>query len=307
MQGDFDAFDLPPTTTATSFLYDLADETIRGKIKRLTAENLAETSKTLRTTVEARYQDLLTLFHMRSLIQSIVIGKYNDSPFYITHPDLHNRNIIIEGEAIPEQSKPPNESSRLRFLEPGVYESKSVPPIEGYLELTGLVDWDAAHPLPLQLAAIYPKFLETLPGAEFPDLPSNYMPPDFNREKELFLSLLSRKEQFKTGCTIVSDLIRNGSWERDFFTVALKRGDVRAKWREWYHKDKFPDCAQARPCTAEDAVNMQREVTAYLQKHKNFAAAGEVGGHMLVWRVMIDLLQIEAEVVDSAWIEYASF
>lgn len=106
------------------------------------------------------------------------------------------------------------------------------------LKVVGIIDWDNAQPIPLQCAAIYPKFLETLPGAEFPDLPKVYKKPDLNHEKATFLDIFSKQERQRTGTTIVSDLIRNGSWERDFFHVALRRGDVRLKWFQWWKKEE---------------------------------------------------------------------
>lgn len=220
MQEDFDSFDIPPTATASSYLHRLTDDAVKGKFERLLAKDTMERAVILNTTMNDRFTDLLTIFLMRALIPKHVVGKYNDSSFYITHPDLHNRNIIIEGRPISDsftnvtQMKKVSITSTLdhsnSFHSPSeVVTLANVKP-DG-LKIVCIVDWDAAHPLPLQAAAIYPKFLETLPGAEFPDIPKNYQAPNLEREKTLFLRLLGQKEHEQTGHTIVTDLIKNGS------------------------------------------------------------------------------------------------
>lgn len=102
MQDDFDSFDIPPTQTATSYLVHLADNAVTGKFERLLANDAHQRSEALGMTMLDRLTDLFTLLIMRGSIADIVVGKYNDSPFYITHPDLHNRNIIIEGTPVVE-------------------------------------------------------------------------------------------------------------------------------------------------------------------------------------------------------------
>lgn len=103
MQDDFDSFEIPPTQTATSYLLQLADKTITGKFERLLADDAHQKSETLGISMHDRLDDLLTLLMMRASIHEIVIGRYNDSPFYINHPDLHNRNIIIQGKPVVDE------------------------------------------------------------------------------------------------------------------------------------------------------------------------------------------------------------
>ncbi len=178
MQADFDAFDIPQSASTSSYLHHMADEAIRGKIQRLLANDAEEKTYQLRTTMEHRYQSLLTLLMMRALVPIQIIGQYNDSSFYITHPDLHNRNIITDGKMAPE--KPPQLRSMgtcsTTFKHPLLRQRiRSCSELKrDKIKINGIVDWDKAHPVPLQCAAIYPKFLETLPEAEFPDLPDNY-------------------------------------------------------------------------------------------------------------------------------------
>lgn len=100
MQKDFDSFEIPPTQTATSYLTHLSDCAITGKFERLLADDAHERSEALGLNILDRLTDLLTLLMMRASTGDIIIGKYNDSPFYITHPDLHNRNIIIQGKPV---------------------------------------------------------------------------------------------------------------------------------------------------------------------------------------------------------------
>ena len=103
MQDNFDSFEIPPTQTATSYLFQLADQTITGKVERLLADDAHKKSETLGMSMHDRLDDLLTLLMMRASIHKIIIGRYNDSPFYITHPDLHNRNIIIQGKPVVDK------------------------------------------------------------------------------------------------------------------------------------------------------------------------------------------------------------
>ncbi|KAK5105146.1 hypothetical protein LTS08_001420 [Lithohypha guttulata] len=320
MQEDFDNFDIPPTMTASSYLHRLADKAIRGKVERLLASNATERTQELRTTMQSRLMDLLILLLMRALIPTQIVGKYNDSYFYITHPDLHNRNIVIEGnqageEVIPDirargfsTSESPKPQIHLPHRRTVSFETTERAK-KDKLKVAGIVDWDAAHPLPLQAAAIYPKFLETLPGAEFPDLPDNYVAPDMTMEKETFVAMLKRKEQKKTGCTTVADLIVNGSWERDFFTVALRRGDVRAKWFPWWKmqaakqnpKNSF---VQEEP-RLEDIDNIRTGLQGFLANAQNSSTVQQHSGWLLIWRIVSELDRLEALAQETCWMPAA--
>ncbi|KAK5949512.1 hypothetical protein OHC33_009505 [Knufia fluminis] len=314
MQADFDAFDIPPLATTSTYLNHLADETIRGKIQRLLADDAEEQTQQLKTTMEHRYQDFLTLLMMRALIPTQVIGRYNDSPFYITHPDLHNRNIIIEGKMVPE--KPQQLRSNGSTMSESSAASKHEIPLQrkcscsdikrDEIKINGIVDWDKAHPIPLQCAAIYPKFLETLPGAEFPDLPGNYRAPDLSHEKKMFLDILRKKELAKTGATIVSDLIEKGSWERDFFHVALDRGDVRQKWFAWWKAEQTKQYGKHAGIADEllrcDIDNIRSGLQAFLAKPDNIAVIEQCRGWNLIARVIHDIEMLEMQAMDSCWI-----
>lgn len=313
MQQDFNDFEIPPTITASLWYHRLADKAIRGKIERLLAEDDAERTEEMHTTMEARLQDLLTLLLMRSLIPTITVGKYNDSPFYITHPDLHNRNIILEGYQVEEANIPgcwrhvwtgqdpdiQGRSSRRLVRSPG----------RDKLKLAGIVDWDAAHPLPLQAAAIWPKFLETLPGAEFPDLPSDYEASDMTAEKDAFLEILRAKEVERTGCTIVSDLISHGSWERDFLTVALRRGDVRIKWWQWWKGQQVythnKHIFVQHELRLDDVHLMRTGLCGFLKHAENNRVIQQCQGQTLIWKILYELDRLEILAIESCWLPYA--
>lgn len=321
MQQDFDGFELPPTMTASLWYHRLADKAIRGKIERLLAPDAQERAAELHTTLEARLQDLLTLLLMRALIPRMIVSQYNDSPFFITHPDLHNRNIILEGRQV-EDDNIPAVTTRMRFStgEHSVVNTRprhvlhdcnpSMPIIVGpqrdKLKLTGIVDWDAAHPLPLQAAAILPKFLETLPGAEFPDLPPKYKAPDLTSEKNTFADILRGKERERTGCTNVSDLIKHGSWERDFFTVSFRRGDVRARWWQWWKaqqaKVRSSDEYVQNELYLEDLRIMHSGLRGFLSKEENFVVIQRCNGWALILRVLHELQKWEDLAIESCWI-----
>lgn len=207
--------------TASLYLHYQVDKAIRGKFQRLLALNATVITNAQRTTMEDGLTDLLILLLMRAIIPTQIVGKHNDAPFYITHPDLHNRNIIVNRK--PSQD---TESRSVRTSDhhestypvssPSASRETTKPLSHGQernepIKITGIIDWDAAHPIPLQCAAIYPKFLETLPGAEFPDLPAEYKAPDLNLQKKCFLDFFGRKELTATGNQMVTDLIRCGS------------------------------------------------------------------------------------------------
>jgi len=269
--------------------------------------------------MDGRYTDLLTLLMMRALIPTQVIGVYNDSPFYITHPDLHNRNIIIEGKPLQE---PPAIPTRKRSFTPT---GGAIPLQEGQpqrpraaslagpnsskpdkLKVVGIIDWDKAQPVPLQCAAIYPKFLETLPGAEFPDLPDDYKPPNLDREKEIYLEALGKKELQHTGKTIVTELTGNGSWERDFFHVALGRGDVRLKWLQWWKKEQVEQGLKPTWLWDEflqkDIDNIRAGLQGFLGVQRNRDTVGASHGWEMMARILVDLERFETVAAESSWI-----
>jgi len=301
-------------------LHNLVDDTICGKIERLTADDAQEQAAILRTTMDGRYNDLLTLLMMRSLIPTQVVGMYNDSPFYITHPDLHNRNIIIEGKplqeppAIPTRKQSSTQTGGVIPLREGQLQRPRVasfaePNVSkpDNLKVVGIIDWDKAQPVPLQCAAIYPKFLETLPGAEFPDLPDDYMPPNLHDEKQTYLEVFSKKELQHTGKTVVTDLIRDGSWERDFFHVALGRGDVRQKWLQWWKKEQVEHGLKHtwlwNDFLQEDIDNIRAGLQGFLRVKKNRATVHAARGWGLITRVALDLERFETVAADSSWIQ----
>jgi hypothetical protein len=82
-----------------------------------------------------------------------------------------------------------------------------------------LIDWDAAFALPLQKSAVWPKLLETIPGAIPPHLPEPLHNLDFSADKAHFLSVFSQKEQQRTGKTDIAKLIETSS-ERNFFEMS---------------------------------------------------------------------------------------
>lgn len=317
MQKDFDSFEIPPPMTASQYLHRLADEAIRGKLERLLAEDADEISRSLGTTMENRFSDLLTLLLMRSLIATQIVGKYNDSPFYVTHPDLHNRNIIIQGKMVAEepvpQSRPRAFTSdvlqQARMAQRPVIRRKALTLNCGKkdkLKLVGIVDWDSAHPVPFQAAATYPKFLETLPGAEFPDLPDDHKAPDLSKEKEIFLGYLRKKEVAATGTNMVSDLINKGSWERDFFTVALRRGDVRLKWVSWYKAQQTRKLSKS-PCvqtelSLQDIAGMLNSLAHFLADFGNREAVAGWNGWPLINRVVVELEHLRTEATELCWV-----
>lgn len=293
--------------TASLYLYCQVDKAIRGKFQRLLASSTMIGTSTQHMTTEDRLTDLLILLLMRAIIPTQIVGKYNDAPFYITHPDLHNRNIII--------NKKPNRGAESRTVRASDYHESthtvSSPAAsqettktvlhnqerQEPIKITGVIDWDAAHPIPLQCAAIYPKFLETLPGAEFPDLPADYKAPDLSSEKNLFLSLFGGKELAATGDQMVTDLIRCGSWERDFFTIALTRGDVRSKWfQHWLAQQPSNVCAnvdQKHDFSLGDTKNLWNGLWGFLSHEANRSAVTKCEGWELVARVVLQLEQYE--------------
>lgn len=253
------------------------------------------------------------------MIPTQVIGVHNDSPFYIMHPDLHNRNIIIEGKPLQE---PPAIPTRKRSFTPtgdaislqeGQPQRPRAASIAGpdsskpdKLKVVGIIDWDKAQPVPLQCAAIYPKFLETLPGAEFPDLPNDYKPPNLDHEKETYLEIFSKKELQHTGKTIVTDLIRNGSWERDFFHVALGRGDVRLKWLQWWKKEQVEQGLKHTwlwgDFLQKDIDNIRAGLQGFLGVQKNRDTVGASHGWAFIWRIVVDLERFQTVAAESSWI-----
>ena len=320
MQEDFDAFNLPPSNSTSNYLYRLVDDTICRKIERLTAEDAEEQCQILRITMDVRYTDLLTLLMMRAMIPSQIVGRYNDSPFYLTHPDLHNRNIIIEGKPIHEscptlarnhssaaacQPIPLQESQTKHTRTISFTKPNGSPPDK--LKIVGIIDWDAAQPIPLQCAAIYPKFLETLPGAEFPDLPENYKPPDLDQEKEMYLEIFRKKELQQTGKTVVADLIKDSSWERDFFHVALARGDVRLEWFQSWKKEQVEQGLKHILLSDEflqkDVNNIRAGLHGFLAHRKNIDLLDASCAWPLIWKVSIDLEQFETRAAEIAWIK----
>lgn len=282
-----------------------------------------------RRSVDQAITDLLVLFMMRSFIPDYVLGRYNDSPFYITHPDLHNRNIVIEGCPVPEEPlhTPPLAPRARGFTGTGDHpivvqtatafaRGRVSSPVEkmekpDYLKVVGIIDWDAAHPIPLQAAAIMPKFLETLPGAEFPDLPIDYVEPDLRQEKEMFLEILGEKEMQQNRNNLVSDLVRNGSWKRDLFTVALRRGDVRTKWLQWWTKQQLSRRRSASyereyAWTQRDLKNMCHGAQEFLAKADNHRAIATEGTSSLMWRIVLELERLEEAAIDACWADCVS-
>ena len=307
MQDDFDNFEIPPTTSASLYLHRLADEAITAKLGRLLAVDAQEQAESLGISMDDRMADLLTLCLMRSLIPEQILGKYNDSPFYINHPDLHNRNIIIQGEPIHDQPDLTTEEFWQLSKEPKGKDSVSQECIQD-IKIAGIVDWDAAHPLPLQLAAIYPKFLETLPGAQFPDLPKNYERPDLEEEKRIFLQLFKKKEKVATGYTVASDLLEHGSWERDFFTESFRNGGIRVKWLEWWknragQSQSLISDIPGSPLDLETYSKMRLGLAQYLQKQAHRDNVDRQSGWDLVARTFLKLDGLEAEAVENCLIK----
>lgn len=305
--------------TASMYLHQIADASIRGKFQRLLAEDAAEISKAKHKTLEDRFADLLRLFLMRGLIATQVIGEYNDASFYITHPDLHNRNIVInakpayDGKSRPVRTKhfcksatSASSSPKPGFRKRAMSTSSGGPKLPP-IKIAGIIDWDSAHPIPLQCAAIYPKFIETLPGAEFPDLPPGYKTPDMEPEKEFFLDIFSRKEFKTTGDQVVTDLIRYGSKDRDFFTTALQRGNIRAKWFEHRYGNRAnKPYLHAQEFNLEDARLMWDGLQGFLSHERNWRAVNQHGGWYLVLNVLLQLESLEELETERLWVNSVS-
>lgn len=108
------------------------------------------------------------------------------------------------------------------------------------------------------------------------------------------------------GGTVVADLIQNGSWERDFFTVSLRRGDVRVKWCQWWHNKQ--DKEHAKPTQVretlllKDVENMRNGLVCYMGKAKHQTVINRNHGWLLVWHVFLHLEALETSAVDYCWI-----
>lgn len=97
----------------------------------------------------------------RSMISKHVVGKLENSPWVVIHPDLYQGNIIADSED----------------------------------KISGLIDWDLTFATPLQAAASFPKFLETPPGGAPAGLGEEYAYLDLADEKACFVEMMREKEK----------------------------------------------------------------------------------------------------------------
>lgn len=122
----------------------------------------------------------------------------------------------------------------------------------------------------------------------------------------MFLEIFKKKEHAATSHTIVADLIENGSWERDFFTVALRCGDVRANWFQWWRtkqaKDHSKPSAVGETLLLKDVESMALSLFGYLGKARHRATVNDNHGWAFVWRIILLLENLEASAVFHCWI-----
>ncbi len=122
----------------------------------------------------------------------------------------------------------------------------------------------------------------------------------------MFLDMLRKKEFDKTGATIVSIMIENGSWERDFFHVALDRGDVRLKWFEWWKREQVKQYGKhpgvADELLLRDVDNIRAGLQAFLARPENMSIVEECRAWSLIARVVHDIEKLEAEAANSCWV-----
>lgn len=246
---------LPPEITTTKYMFGLVDESI-NKLFELFASTQCWPSR-------EDVRDLFGLLMLRSQVQDYVVIQYNDSPFVISHPDLHDRNIIVSGtlhgsdnDLLASTTTPVKKSWTRRLGETlAPHPTKVLAPAEDELgvNIAGIVDWDEAQPVPLQVATIYPKFLDTAPGGGFPNLAQDYRPPDTTQDKALFVKLLAAREKKATGHTFISELLADGSEERNFFTKSLSYKCIRDHWM-MRHRRAFHDGAIVQADLADAQV-----------------------------------------------------
>lgn len=194
--------------------------------------------------------DLFGVLMLRSQVQDYIVIQFNDSPFVIAHPDLHDRNIIVSGtlrgsdnDLLATTQTPAKKSWTRRIgetLAPNPTKVLAPAEDEHEVNIAGIVDWDEAHPVPLQVATIYPKFLDTVPGGGFPNLAEDYRSPDTTQDKALFIKLLAEREKQVAGHTFISELMADGSEERNFFTKSLSYKCIRDHWM-MRHRRAFYD------------------------------------------------------------------
>lgn len=122
----------------------------------------------------------------------------------------------------------------------------------------------------------------------------------------MFLQILREKELAAAGHTIVSDLIEYGSWERDFFTVSLRRGDVRVRWYDWWLRREAKE--HAKPAQMREALllkdvdKMRNGLVSYMGKISHRTVISDNSGWFLIWRIILMLEGLETSAIDYCWL-----
>jgi Phosphotransferase enzyme family len=164
-----------------------------------------------------RKVDVIDLLIQLSLVSKYVVSEYDNGPFVLAHEDLTCRNLIVNDK----------------------------------FQLQGIVDWDFARFVPLQVAICFPLFIACIPG--FNNTPALYASDNndpYAADRDYFLETFRKQEVERFGEGRISSLLET-SCERQFFQLSMDYAAVNHQFSQLY-------CARTRQTMMDALVQLER-------------------------------------------------